>query len=755
MTLNSAFTVTLRRYLHVILFCLSMVVGIALFYAAPVFAETEQEQTDAVIERMRQSVKENDQQAFASDQALLEEKNTPEAYLALGKLYHNFPTTYGLRILRYEEAAGYYRKAFLRGEALNQETKAVNEARVRLARLILQDRLSERDYDSAVQMLTRSIESGNPNAALVLAQWTERGVGLPKPDYEKAAYWYRFALRGDLGEAAIAIVSLYRRGYVKPPNEQSANDLASLGISLLTQRSRKGDSTATYRLGRIYGLGLGVKIDAEKAMHWYQEAAKLGSVAALRQLAVLASREENDPVKAAEYMVKAAEAGSTVAALEIGKKLTRSEGYYLAVTNDVAQTWIERAASVGNTSAIEILTDQLLAQGKAQEAVAYLEKAASKGSVDSYLTLYQLFKAGQGVSLDTVRARQYFMSAQTVRKLQASEKLRIGQMMLSPSEPVYSPQQGLALVNEAAEEGSVSAMSALANSYLKGTFTEKNNDKVLFWREKAADKGDIASILMLSEMYERGIIVKQDRKKANILLSKTLNNVAPDDAKAMMIIGKTYVEGRAVTTDMDAAGKWFERAIKAGNVEAMVELGRLAKWNSLKNYSPSQAVDLFKKASSRGSKSAFVELGILYGTGMLVPLDPAMAFEFYQQAAEGGSLEGMRQVGLAYKSGIGVTKDDKKGDDFLRKSALLGNGSAMLDLGNIAAMRGQQQEALKWWNQAAELEVPDAYYFLALAYRDGNGVERDASRAENYLKLAAKLDNYQAQLDLENAENGN
>ena len=46
-------------------------------------------------------------------------------------------------------------------------------------------------------------------------------------------------------------------------------------------------------------------------------------------------------------------------------------------------------------------------------------------------------------------------------------------------------------------------------------------------------------------------------------------------------------------------------------------------------------------------------------------------------------------------------------------------------------------KALELWNRAAELGVAEAYYNLGIAYKHGDGVERDEKKANHYYELAA------------------
>ena len=63
--------------------------------------------------------------------------------------------------------------------------------------------------------------------------------------------------------------------------------------------------------------------------------------------------------------------------------------------------------------------------------------------------------------------------------------------------------------------------------------------------------------------------------------------------------------------------------------------------------------------------------------------------------------------------------------------------AAMTHLGRKYYKEGNYESALEYWTKAAELGNLNAHYRLALAYRDGKGVEKDEKKAVYYWEKAA------------------
>ena len=107
------------------------------------------------------------------------------------------------------------------------------------------------------------------------------GVGT-KIDGEKAVFWFNEALKaGDTLYAPTNLGDLYRKGCgtVAPSLEKA-----------FEAYKKSTDPYAHYRIGQAYEEGWTDKPDREKAMRWYERAAREGHHLAIKRL----SREQKE-----------------------------------------------------------------------------------------------------------------------------------------------------------------------------------------------------------------------------------------------------------------------------------------------------------------------------------------------------------------------------------------------------------------------------------------------------------------------------
>lgn len=89
---------------------------------------------------------------------------------------------------------------------------------------------------------------------------------------------------------------------------------------------------------------------------------------------------------------------------------------------------------------------------------------------------------------------------------------------------------------------------------------------------RAAKKGDARAQSALGLMYQEGLGIEQDDKKAGKWFKKAAEQGRAD---AQTFLGMLYCQGRGVEKDFTIARKWFEKAAIAGNVDAQTFLGNL------------------------------------------------------------------------------------------------------------------------------------------------------------------------------------
>ena len=87
-------------------------------------------------------------------------------------------------------------------------------------------------------------------------------------------------------------------------------------------------------------------------------------------------------------------------------------------------------------------------------------------------------------------------------------------------------------------------------------------------------------------------------------------------------------------------------------------------------------------------------------------------------------------------------------NDSLRKLAEQGDARSQFFLGFDYGRIGDKKNAFYWFSKSANQQNADAQFFLARAYKNGEGTEKSKEKAEFWFKKSAELGNALAQLQL-------
>lgn len=175
--------------------------------------------------------------------------------------------------------------------------------------------------DDAVLWIVEPIKSkarnGDPQAALAIGLWLERGLFGAKTNVAEAVKWYKRAADQGFAQAQVELGSCYYAGRGVPKDEEE-------GVRWRRKAAEQGDCEAQIMLASSYNEGSGVPKDYEEAAKWYRKAAD----------------QDDDPC-------------APIAQVELGKCYYRGEG----VTQDFAEAarWFRRGADQGDKSAQERL----------------------------------------------------------------------------------------------------------------------------------------------------------------------------------------------------------------------------------------------------------------------------------------------------------------------------------------------------------------------------------------------------------------
>ena len=131
----------------------------------------------------------------------------------------------------------------------------------------------------------------------------------------------------------------------------------------------------------------------------------------------------------------------------------------------------------------------------------------------------------------------------------------------------------------------------------------------------------------------------------------------------------------------------------------------------------------YRKAVDAGNVSAMHNIGTLYVLGQGVPQDYAQALTWFRKGADAGDIAPvrLRRCDVCHRSRRGT--GSRPGDDMVRKAADAGNTDAMHDIGMLyfggLGVRQDYAEAMTWFRKAADAGNAVAMFHIATLYGSG------------------------------------
>ncbi|HEX8673370.1 MAG TPA: CHAT domain-containing protein, partial [Longimicrobium sp.] len=150
------------------------------------------------------------------------------------------------------------------------------------------------------------------------------------------------------------------------------------------------------------------------------------------------------------------------------------------------------------------------------------------------------------------------------------------------------------------------------------------------------------------------------------------------------------------------------------------------------------AFHLFEKAARAGNLEAQGLEAIAYMTGRGAHHDPELGVEKLRKAAHKGDLRSMTVLATAYETGYGMTRASRYHARYwLNKAARRGDAEAMRRLG-VVYRQAKSDSALYWLNRAVAAGSADARVDLGYMYDGGLLVARDKEKAFQQYAAAAR-----------------
>jgi len=163
-------------------------------------------------------------------------------------------------------------------------------------------------------------------------------------------------------------------------------------------------------------------------------------------------------------------------------------------------------------------------------------------------------------------------------------------------------------MNKAAENGHLEAQSTLSYFYRAGISTTKDEVKGFYWTKKAAEQNDTFSQCVLSGLYDTGTGTKKDNVQTVYWAKKSVDgkwNMNDEHDKSMLSmcqyrLGGAYEYGEGINKDILKAIYWYNKASNLGDDLAKKSLVRLKSVS--KNTTEKSSSEIVSQIISRCKK---------------------------------------------------------------------------------------------------------------------------------------------------------
>ncbi len=321
------------------------------------------------------------------------------------------------------------------------------EAQVALARLYHVGGVVKLNLSSAYDWYKKAAELGHFEAQHIIGGFYYSGEVVAK-DYKTAVYWWKKSAAQDYAPAQYELSCCYNKGEGVEKNEK-------LALELLSKAAEQNNVHALTELGSMYFEGIGVSKDINKAVTLFKKAYELGDIDGsasylLASCYELGNGVEQDSTKAYELYQESARKG-----FDLAKKIIVTID---STIPNVLIPLMEKADQGDSDAQYELASQYYLGKvvlKNKNKAVELLTDTASRGHVKSQAALGIIY----------INEESFSLAANWLRKAadkgDANSQYYLGVMYMSGTGVYPNMQQGVSLLQKAANQGHVEAIDAL------------------------------------------------------------------------------------------------------------------------------------------------------------------------------------------------------------------------------------------------------------------------------------------------------
>lgn len=515
------------------------------------------------------------------------------------------------------------------------------------------NKLIKPDYDKANQLLINEAALGNAYALFDLAQLYSNS-NTEYYDKEQSSELYTKALEG------------FEIALLNPPPNTNEKRLSSY------------KSYLNYRIGKMYGMGLGTDIDYKKSIDFLEKTSNGYSQYTLGTYYEYGYGVNIDYNRAFEFY-KQSHTNNQGKFIEMpfadyNAARLLEKGVINGHLSSEADSYYKHAFSGFYKMNKDNPDDKLqyrlgimLLKGKGTEknyekAIEFLEMSAESGNTYAQCKLAIEYMSDKNISSEKIDKAYSLLGRSATKGNNETAQYHLGKLHINPKSKFFDVQKGIRYLKLADAQNNKFAQYQLGKEYLSGKIIEKDEAKAVEYFMKSANQE------MDAAQYQ---------------------------------LGKIHLKNN----NIDTAIKYFTQAAdNSNNPFAQYKLGKIystEKYNHIDIY---KALLNFEKAIGQGNEFAAYQTGIIYTKGEHIKADNQKALEYFNTALELSQIENSKedntvfksivdyQIGVIYLKGKdGIKQDSYKAIEHLTKSAEEGNNQfAQYQLGKLYLFGNKQ-----------------------------------------------------------------
>lgn len=599
------------------------------------------------------------------------------------------------------------------------------------------------NYAQVFKELLNQAVLGDSTAQFDVAQMYQKGLGVEKSNEEAIKYYLQAAAQNDL-PAEYQLGLIYLQGLGVEANYK-------IGMDWLIDAAFKGNYYAQYSLARIYESGyrdqngrLVIAPDKDQALAMYQLSAANSYGPAQYRLAEFIVRQPSKDTTVAALQTRHRDLKSLLqGAVDFGVEEAKLPlAFYNASDADEtkqAQAFADaqHAAKDLHSSDAAFLLGMMYDRGIAtpidpKRAIYWYGQAETNPMSAFILGTYNA--AGKGISQNYEKATDYLQFAANKQFPMADFNLAV----LNRSRN----KEFLSYLNKAATLDLNRAGTALADYYMLHNSSPEQLKQARNIYEQLAKQGSTSAQIKLGYLYEQGLGVSPDYNQALTWYTMAAEHKR---GQAQYLLGRLYQFGWVGSTPNNTVAKEWYAQIKSRYAPAAVAYGFI---DEVENDDYRHAFNEYQQAADLGDPIAQYNLALIYEKGKNQAVDMDRAKELYKEAGKHDVIKAMVSLGNIYV----LEQNVSKALPWLNMAIAKHDEEANFQMGWLAEKgltpHASAQQALKYYQKAAEQGQSSAILALARLYQTGIGVKKNIEKSAAYYKLLAQENYPEAQYQL-------